>query len=217
MVNWFKLFSRRKRQLPQRTDDEIKRIVNILFIDDQRFKIVDTLKRSGWPNVDRIQDVETLDDPKIKNAHILFVDIQGVGKKMQLKEEGLELIIALKSRYPYKRIIAYSAEHQGKVEAFHRALNFADSRLSKNASLYEFQTIIQRYSREILSHEYFISRLQEILRLEFNVSMERDELVSKLNIIQRGKDYSPARISDIFKVSSAADFATIIQLFLTGA
>ncbi|MCG7868525.1 MAG: hypothetical protein JAY74_19425, partial [Candidatus Thiodiazotropha taylori] len=80
----FRLF--RKKQLPNRTKSEIKQICNILFVDDRKFSVVDILKKAGWINTKRIGDIESLDDKEIERAHILFVDILGVGKQLQFSD-----------------------------------------------------------------------------------------------------------------------------------
>ena len=76
------LFSRKNRQLPVRTLETIKPACKVCFIDDKNFnRVIDILKRDGWTNVSRIKDVEALEQQEIRDSHVLFVDIQGVGKK----------------------------------------------------------------------------------------------------------------------------------------
>ena len=101
---FFDIFkSRRKLKLPDRDLNEIKQLSKILFIDDKTFPVVDILKDASWVNTKRIKDAESLDQMEIKEAHILFVDIQGIGKKLKFKDEGLGLVIALKEKYPNKK------------------------------------------------------------------------------------------------------------------
>ena len=58
--------------------------LRILFIDDQhtKFKMVSILKKSGWKNTNSVKDITDLDDYKAKEADIIFVDINGVGKTL---------------------------------------------------------------------------------------------------------------------------------------
>jgi CheY-like chemotaxis protein len=115
----------------------------VLFIDDQVFKVVDILKQQGWQNTKRIKDVKTFDEIDVREANVFFVDIQGVGKQMQFKDEGLGLAIALKEKFSNKKVVIYSSENKG--DRFHKALKIADDYLSKNADPYEFQQIIQNF------------------------------------------------------------------------
>lgn len=41
---------KKKRDLPERSLDDIKSICNILFIDDKKFAVVDILQAAGWKN-----------------------------------------------------------------------------------------------------------------------------------------------------------------------
>lgn len=126
----------------------LKGTTHILFIDDdQKFKVVDILKKSGWVYTKRTSDIGSLDDPMVQQAHILFVDIQGVGRRLKFRDEGLGLASAIKDKYPAKKVVIYSAQTQG--ERFHDALRKADDFLAKNADPYEFQQLTERLAKEI--------------------------------------------------------------------
>lgn len=126
-----------------------KSLTHILFIDDDiKFKIVKILNTAGWVNTKIIKDVDNLDSIIVAKSQILFVDIHGVGNKLDFKDEGLGLALSLKKKYPNKKIIIYSTESKG--DRFHEALRRVDTFLSKNADPFEFQQLIEQYSAEIL-------------------------------------------------------------------
>jgi hypothetical protein len=128
--------------------DVLKAKTYVLFIDDDtKFKVVDILVKSGWVHTRRISDVPTLDDEKLQQAHILFIDVQGVGKKLQFKAEGLGLASAVRDKYPRKKIVIYSAETRG--ERFHEGLRKADDFLAKDSDPYQFQEVTERLAREL--------------------------------------------------------------------
>lgn len=132
--------------------DSKKNKISILFIDDDKnFNIVKILKDSGWKNTKTIVDVKTLDDQNIKNAEIIFVDINGVGKLLSLPNEGLDLALMIKQKYNNeKKVIIYSANTMNDI--FHDAWNLADSRLVKNALPYQFQNLVEKYSLEFYNN-----------------------------------------------------------------
>ncbi|MDY0194202.1 MAG: hypothetical protein RBR93_11875 [Aliarcobacter butzleri] len=132
-----------KKGIKYKSIEVAQKKINILFIDDQKFKVVDILKTSGWINTKITKDISSLDSADVQNTDIFFVDIQGVGKKLDFQDEGLGLADALKRKYPTKKIVIYSAENSG--DRFHRALKNADDSLSKNADPYEFQQIIENF------------------------------------------------------------------------
>lgn len=122
---------------------ELKRTSQILFIDDDRgFKIVGILKKMGWENTKLITDISSLEQYQLLSADVVFVDIQGVGRAMQYSDEGLGLALAIKRRYPEKKVIIYSAEEKGA--RFHEALQEADYSLSKTAEPIRFEDTIVR-------------------------------------------------------------------------
>ncbi len=138
-------------ELGEEEAEILKAKTHLLFIDDdQKFRVVDILKRAGWTHTSRISDVTSIDDDRVKLSHIFFVDIQGVGKRLGFRDEGLGLALAIKDRYPEKKVVIYSAHRQG--ERFHEALRKADDFLAKDADPYEFQQLAQQ-----LANDYWIS------------------------------------------------------------
>lgn len=208
-------WKKKKTKLKERNQDEIIGICKILFIDDKSFPLVDILKNEGWKHVTRIKDVDALEQPEVKEANILIVDIQGVGKKLKFKDEGLGLIIALKDKYPSKKVIVYSAEDQGKIQAFHPGIDKADKRLSKNSDPYEFQVVIENFSNELFSLSECVKRIQSQIMKEFGQSFETEKVIENLNKMYLKKDYSEMNISKIFNLSNASNISSIIQLFMS--
>lgn len=118
--------------------------IAILFIDDDvKFQVVNILKRNGWSNTKIIKDVLSLEQPEVASADIFFVDIQGVGVSLGFKDQGLGLVVALRKKYPKKKIVIYSAEN---ANAFHAAFGQANERISKDADPYEFMEAVDRLS-----------------------------------------------------------------------
>ena len=104
--------------------------------------MVSQLKKSGWINTKSVKDIIDLDDPKVKEADLIFVDINGVGTKL-FKDQGLGLAAALKERYQEKAIILYSSDPEG--DRFNKKLKKVDDSLPKNADPYEFISMIEQY------------------------------------------------------------------------
>jgi DNA-binding NtrC family response regulator len=126
----------------------LKARTHILFVDDDaRFRVVDILKRSGWTHTRRVADLSSIDDPSVQQAHILFVDIHGVGKKLGFQDEGLGLASAIMQNYPKKKVVIYSAQTSG--ERFHEAFRKAADQLAKNADPYEFQQCAERLAAQV--------------------------------------------------------------------
>ncbi|WP_051197649.1 hypothetical protein [Flavobacterium soli] len=128
--------------------EKLRRTISILFIDDDtKFKVVKILINEGWINTKSITDLKSYNDDAIKNADIVFVDVQGVGKLLDCKDEGLGLALNIKSRYSDKKVVIYSAIQIHNV--FHESIQKVDFLLSKDAEPYEFISLIERFSKEI--------------------------------------------------------------------
>ncbi|MCC7701651.1 response regulator [Janthinobacterium sp. GW460P] len=135
---------------PENLENEnpFKKNTRILFIDDDiKFQVVSILKTAGWKNTKILKDIPALDCFDVNDSNILFIDIQGVGKALGFSDEGLGLALAIKKKYPMKKVIIYSAQTTG--ERFHQALRTVDYSLPKNSEPYEFIRLIEEYSCEI--------------------------------------------------------------------
>jgi hypothetical protein len=120
----------------------------ILFIDDDKnFNIVKILKDSGWKNTKTVIDVKSIDVPVISEADIIFVDINGVGKLLELQHQGLDLAFMIKGKYSNKKVGIYSANPNSN--SFHSAWDVIDFKLEKNALPLQFQSIVEKYSIEL--------------------------------------------------------------------
>ena len=125
----------------------LMRYTFILFIDDESFNVVGILKDQGWKQTKLIKDVKSLNDEQVKQAHIIFVDVNGVGRTLFPAKEGIGLASALKKRYPEKKIVIYSATRAG--DRFDEELQGVDYRLAKNAEPYRFVQLVEKFAREI--------------------------------------------------------------------
>lgn len=207
------IFSRAAKALPDRQLHEIKNLCKILFIDDQDFRVVEILKDSGWINTKLIKDVSSLDEADLSEAHIIFVDILGVGARLGFSDEGLGLISALRNKYPSKSIVVYSAESQG--DRFHKGLSQADSRLRKNADPYEFQILVERYSRGAFSRNEYLARIQEMIRKESGVLLEVKDIEKKLLKLSRREPIDEDLLRRTFNIRNAFTMLEIIRVFMS--
>ena len=125
---------------------DIKSKVRILFIDDERFNMINILKKAGWKNIEYKKDLSDLDDNAVLSANVIFVDINGVGCSL-FRNQGLGLAAAIKNKHKDKRVIIYSAEPNG--DRFDNALRQVDACLPKNAEPIEFMNLIEEYADKL--------------------------------------------------------------------
>lgn len=204
------------KPIPSHTVDELKNVVRILFVDDKSVLKAKQLKEQDhWKNVIKIKDVNSLSQTEVKDAHIIFVDIQGVGKSMGFSDEGLGLIVALKKQYPDKKVVMYSAESQGQVDAFHEAANIVDGRLRKGADLYEFSSTAERLAQEAFCFDNCVKHIKDVLHYELNVDMSEDDIKKVvIHINDNNLFENETSIAQAFNLSNVGSVASIVQLLL---
>jgi hypothetical protein len=111
----------------------------ILFVDDDKFPVVDNLGKAGW-FVERVKDVTNIDDEKVKRADIIFIDNKGVGKNIAEKKCGLGLAALIKKSYgKSKRVILYSGYHI----SLGPDLEIIDGYLDKDIDTFQFELKIR--------------------------------------------------------------------------
>lgn len=125
---------------------DVKAKVRILFIDDEKFNMINILKKAGWKNIEYKKDLSDLDDNAVLSANVIFVDINGVGCNL-FRNQGLGLAAAIKNKHQDKRVIIYSAEPNG--DRFDTALRQVDACLPKNAEPIEFMNLIEEYADKL--------------------------------------------------------------------
>lgn len=122
---------------------------SILFIDDDiELKMAENIK-TEWSNTKTIVDSNNIKQLEIRNADVIFVDIQGVGKVLGFNDEGFGLAKAIKETYPKKKVVIYSATKKNDI--YHDALQVCDKVLKKDANLYEFNNLIEKYYEELIA------------------------------------------------------------------
>ncbi len=202
-----------KLKLPSRTIDDIKKICRVLFVDDQKFDTVEIISKSGW-NVERVKDIDAIDSPVVRNSHIFFIDIKGVGRAMKFSDDGLGLVSAIKERYPEKKVVIYSSVSEGN--RFHQALKKADDLLSKNADPYEFQTTLEKLSKEVFDVDECLPIIRAKLRDEFGVSINIEDLRKSIDKLYKTQPINNEHVAKVLGIAidKAGALASIISLLI---
>lgn len=104
----------------------------ILFIDDEfeDFPLINIIDSNSEFTVRSMHDANSLTDEAIVWANVVFVDIHDVGKKMNLDEEGKALAVAIKKKYPTKKVVLYSFDATGNI--MDDELDLLDWRIKKS-------------------------------------------------------------------------------------
>ncbi len=124
--------------------------VNILFVDDLDMPVVDSLKKAQY-KVKKIKDITNIDDAEVKNAQIIFIDFDGVGKSISPQHQGAGLVKELKTKYGSdKYIVLYTAQSTLPADTTMNSLfNIADARMRKDSDVTDFTEQIREALKKL--------------------------------------------------------------------
>ncbi|GEM_PF-449124 len=105
---------------------DLRRKVNILFIDDEALPIIDILKDEKF-NISYKEDIKDINDLAAYN--IICCDIRGIAKEKYPIFEGAYLIKEIKHMYPEKYVIAYTGSSYDPT--YTKYLKIADDVIKK--------------------------------------------------------------------------------------
>ena len=209
-------WNRKKRIFPTRTIEQLKNSVNILFVDNEVFNLTTELKeKEGWRRLSVVPDISSLSQKELIDAHILCMDIQGVGKELGFNDEGLGLIVAIHEKYPEKKIIMYSAEAQGQIDAFHPAEGIVDERLRKSANRYQFETTIERLAQEAFCLDSCALTIKRVFSRELNVELSQEEIITAIEKLYSKGKFDNNSICKAFNLNNVGSVASIISLLMS--
>lgn len=112
--------------LKEKSLSTIKKLTEILVIDDKEFGFLDALRKHEF-SIQQKYDLTHLSDAA--EYDIILCDIRGVGKFLESDYDGANLIKALKTKYPNKIILAYTANDYDA--SFQKYLDYADGIVPK--------------------------------------------------------------------------------------
>lgn len=112
--------------LKEKSLSTIKKLTEILVIDDKDFVFLDALRKHEF-SIQQKYDLTHLSDAS--EYDIILCDIRGVGKFLESDYEGANLIKAIKTKYPNKIILAYTANDYDA--SFQKYLDYADGIVPK--------------------------------------------------------------------------------------
>lgn len=122
---------------------QLKRVTDILIIDDDPFTYEEALKKNEFM-IDYKSDVQSLKE--VEAYSVILCDIAGVGKFLESQYEGAYLVQQIKEKYPHKTVIVYSGNKF--TTAYQEYLNYADYTMQKGATLEKWNTLLTQIVRE---------------------------------------------------------------------
>ena len=152
-----------KRLLKNHDIDHLKKITRILFIDDEdRTRLINYLDREGW-QARQVIDLNSMENIDLKDSHIVFTDIMGIGKLLEKENEGLDIVVSIKKKFPEKKVALYSSKSTHDI--FHEANDLVDKRIFKRSGDFEqFRLTAEELSKKCFSWDFVIHEIFEKIK-----------------------------------------------------
>ncbi|MBO5388952.1 MAG: hypothetical protein J6A59_12660 [Lachnospiraceae bacterium] len=128
---------------------KLRTMIDILVIDDEVFEPGDFLTKNNFRltyknNIDNVRDVS--------EYPIIMCDIRGVGKELNEEYQGAYLIKEIKTSYPDKTVIAYTASQYDAT--YNKFLSYADELLTKGLALEDWVSILDVNLKKMIDPMY---------------------------------------------------------------
>ena len=123
---------------------QLKKVTEILVIDDNEFTYLEALMKSEY-HIEHRTDIQSLKDAA--EYDIVLCDIRGVGNFLGSQYDGAYLVKQLKKKYPNKIIVSYTAEpYNPQYEEF---LKYADAIVSKGTVLEDWDSLLTELLQDL--------------------------------------------------------------------
>jgi len=196
---------------------ELRKKIEILFVDDENFRIIELLKKHRY-NVTYKNDISDLNDALAYD--IILCDIRGVGKEFDSPHEGAYLIKELKANYPRKVVIAYSGSTYDTT--YTQYFNLADHVMLKDSTIDHWTNVLDSEIKKMVDPVVQWGKIRQEL-LDKGVSINvvsglEDEYVSAImsKNFDSFKNYGADRGDATKNVVNSVVKTLLVQLLVEG-
>lgn len=160
---------------------QLRRNLEILFIDDdEELPVIEILRRLKF-NIDHKTDISTLND--VAAYDIILCDIRGVGKEFGSPQEGAYLIKEIKKLFPNKIVIAYTGSTYDPN--YNELLTYADNVVTKGTSIDVWTNLLDsEIQKSIDPIEQWTKVRNALLEKNISISIVQDLEAAYVKAIQ---------------------------------
>ena len=158
------------RRLSNIPPHDLRKKINIVAIDDREFPPENNLRNSGFL-IQVLNDIKNISE--IENFQIILCDLNDIGVNLSPDTQGAYVIEEIKSKYPDKIVIAYTAASLSS-KIFQKARQHSDDYLKKDSSIEKWRDLLDEKIK-ILANPIEAWKAERIRLL--NLGMELQELI----------------------------------------
>ena len=163
----------------------LRKMIDILVIDDEEFAPGAFLEKNNF-RLTYKKDIDNVRD--VSEYPIIMCDIRGVGKNISESYEGAYLIKEIKTSYPAKRVIAYTASQYDA--SYNKYLNYSDELLTKGLALEDWVSILDSQIHKSVDPVFQWSNLRNQLLNKGTSTIDVAKLESSFVESCKRKDFS---------------------------
>lgn len=163
----------------------LRKMIDILVIDDEEFAPGTFLEKNNF-RLTYKKDIDNVRD--VSEYPIIMCDIRGVGKGISESYEGAYLIKEIKTSYPAKRVIAYTASQYDA--SYNKYLNYSDELLTKGLALEDWVSILDSQIHKSVDPIFQWSNLRSQLLNKGTSTIDVAKLESAFVESCKRKDFS---------------------------
>lgn len=190
---------------------ELRKKIPIVAIDDKLFPPEKNLQNSGFL-IETLSDIQRISD--IEKFQIILCDVNGIGSALSASTQGAYVIEEIKSLYPDKVVIAYTAGSAASKLVI-RAKDAADLYLKKDASVEEWRDLLDDQIKSLCNP---ISVWRKTRLRLLNSGIELQELLSLeqalLQNLGKGKESVRSAVNDELSNSTGSPWKSEASQFL---
>lgn len=199
---------------PQKSLQDVRRSVRIVVIDDKDFSPLQNLQQHQF-SITHLRDLSTIDT--IRDYPVVLVDLQGVGRELNPRQQGAHLIREIKANFPEKYVIAYTGG--AAPDLLVPSIEVADRFTQKDTSIEDWCELLDEGTLAVI-HPAVVWRKNRTRLLDkgvtpFQLACLEDTLVRSLLA-------NPSAISTNLELMSAklklsSDIRTIVNSMISNA
>ncbi len=198
------------QELRTRITDK-RKSVKIVIIDDNEFAALNNLLRHGY-DIRHIKDIESFDD--IEKYQIILCDLNGVGASLNPDLQGAHVIQQIKSIYPEKFVVAYTAG-ANKELMMHGLIN-ADRYAAKDARVEEWCSMLDDAIIDLVDPEKVWKKLRHRLLDQdmsvYDLAVLEDSFVRSFD--KKPDAYQTTLPTIAAKLNLSSSVRTVIESFV---
>lgn len=133
--------------------------INVCIIDDEGFS-EKRLSLTGYKKVTVKTEYSEIND--FEHYDIIACDINGVGKDINAKKQGISVAQTIKANYPTKTVLIYSSNDPREYDDDYK--NAVDGFFKKSGSMDEIAGEFDKYATEMFDANKAWSKIERLLR-----------------------------------------------------